>query len=225
MECGNTHFRSYVYTGFKLGKSAIQLTEELQAVFGSVWSGLCAMFKNCTVYSYGLGLLRWLIQFPEKCDFGTLLVSFTCSPARFSVTVLPKGETVTADYMVEYLKDTGNRFRNLKKDKIAFKNFLLQMDNARPHSAERTQTYLEQNGVPIVPQSLYSPDLNFCDRFLIARLQENCRAKEYGNGEELYIDAKRYLRSLPEDLLLHELNKLLEHCRAVIREAGAYVTN
>ena len=34
MECGNTHFRSYVYTGFKLGKSAIQLTEDLQAVFG-----------------------------------------------------------------------------------------------------------------------------------------------------------------------------------------------
>ena len=34
MECGNTHFRSYVYTGFKLGKSAIQLTEELGAVFG-----------------------------------------------------------------------------------------------------------------------------------------------------------------------------------------------
>ena len=34
MECGNTHFRSYVYTGFKSGKSAIQLTEELQAVFG-----------------------------------------------------------------------------------------------------------------------------------------------------------------------------------------------
>ena len=34
MECGNTHLRSYVYAGFKLGKSAIQSTEELQAVFG-----------------------------------------------------------------------------------------------------------------------------------------------------------------------------------------------
>ena len=97
------------------------------------------------------------------------------------------------------------------------------MDNASPHSAETTQTYLEQNGVPIVPQNPYSPDLNLCDRFLFARLLEHCRAKEYGNGEELYIDAKRYLRSLKEDLLLHELNKLLEHCRAVIREAGAYV--
>ena len=75
-----------------------------------------------------------------------------------------------------------------------------------------------------VSKSPYSPDINLCDRFLFTRLQEHCRAKEHGNGEELYIDAKRYLRSLPEDLLLHELNKLLEHCRAVIREAGAYVT-
>ena len=217
MECGNTHFRSYVYTGFKLGKLAIQLTEELQTVFGSVWSRLCAMFKN----SYGLGLLRKAHSVFGQCDFGTLLISFTCSTARFSVTELPKGETVTADNTVEYLKDTGNRFRNLKKDKIAFKNLLLQMDNARPHSAKRTQTYLGQNGVPIVPQNPYSPDLNLCERFLFTRLLEHCRANEYGNEEELYIDAKRYLRSLPEDLLLHELNKLLEHCRAVIREAGA----
>ena len=93
--------------------------------------------------------------------------------------------------MAEYLKYTGNRFRNLKKDKIAFKNLLLQMDNTRPHSAKRTQTYLEQNGVPIVPQSAYSPDLNYCDRFLFTRLLEHCRAKEYGNGKELYIDANK----------------------------------
>ena len=99
------------------------------------------------------------------------------------------------------------------------------MDNARPHSAERTQTYLEQSGVQIVPQSPYSPDLNMCDRFLFTRLQEHCRAKEYSNGEELFKDAKRYLWSLTEDVLLHELGKLLEHCRAVIREGGVYVTN
>ena len=122
----------------------------------------------------------------RKAHFGTLLESFTCSAARLSVTALPKGETVTADNMVEYLKDTVN----LKRDKIAFKNLLLQVDNARPHSAERTQTYLEQNEVPIVPQSPYSPDLNLCDRHLFARLQEHCRAKQYGNGEELYFNAK-----------------------------------
>ena len=59
------------------------------------------------------------------------------------MSALPKGETVTADYMVEYFKDTGNRFRNLSKNKVAFKNLLLQMDNAKLHSAARTQAYLK----------------------------------------------------------------------------------
>jgi hypothetical protein len=94
-----------------------------------------------------------------------------------------------------------------------------------PCKIARTQTYLQQTGVHIVPQSPYSPDLNLCDRFLFTRLLEHCRAKEYSNGQELYIDAKRYLRSLSETVLLHELGKLLEHCKAVIREGGAYVTN
>ena len=35
MDSGNTHFRSYVFTGYKLGKSALQLAEELQKVFGA----------------------------------------------------------------------------------------------------------------------------------------------------------------------------------------------
>ena len=89
---------------------------------------------------------------------------------------------------------------------------------------DRPQTYLQQTGVHIVPQSPYSPDLNLCDRFLFTRMQEYCRAKEYSNGQELYIDAKRYHRSLSETALLHKLGKLLEHCKAVIREGGAYVT-
>ena len=38
MECGNTYFRSYVYIGIKSGKSAIQLTEDLPAMFGVVFA-------------------------------------------------------------------------------------------------------------------------------------------------------------------------------------------
>ena len=46
---------------------------------------------------------------------------------------------------------------------------------------------------------------------------------EYANGNELERDVQRFLRRLPEELLKNELNKLHEHCRAVIREGGAYV--
>ena len=45
------------------------------------------------------------------------------------------------------------------------------------------------------------------------------------NGAEAERDVKRYLRSLPETLLKNELDKLLEHCKTVIREGGAYVTH
>ena len=56
---------------------------------------------------------------------------------------------------------------------------------------QRKQTYLQQSGVQIVPQSPYSPDLDLWDRFLFTRLQQHCWTKEYSNGEELYIDAKQ----------------------------------
>ena len=154
-----------------------------------------------------------------------LLVAFTCSPARFSVTPLPKGVTIDAEYMVDFLKATARRFNNLKTNRIKFKKLTLQMDNARPHSAARTQEYLKKTGVKMLPQSPYSPDLNMCDRFLFTRLQEHCRAVEYADGDELYQDVQRFLRRLPEELLKRELKKLREHCRAVIREGGAYVTN
>lgn len=81
-------------------------------------------------------------------------------------------------------------------------------------------------GITMLHQSPYSPDLNLCDRFLFTRLQGHCRRAHYVDGKELYRDAKRFLLSLPEDLLKHELEKIRQHCRAVIREGlgGAYVT-
>ena len=99
------------------------------------------------------------------------------------------------------------------------------MDNARPHSAARTQTYLNSTGVRMLQQSPYSSDLNLCDRFLITYLQRHCRGEQYMDGAEAERDVKRYLRSLPDSLLKNELDKLLEHCKAVIREGGAYVTH
>ena len=66
--------------------------------------------------------------------------------------------------------------------------------------------------------------MNLCDRFLFTRLQEHCRKVNYLDGEELYADVQRFLRSLSEEQLVRELNKLKEHCHAVISQAGAYVT-
>ena len=78
---------------------------------------------------------------------------------------------------------------------------------------------MEQNGVQIVLKVPIAQISTYVTDSSSPGCKNTAGQKEYGNGEELYIGAKRYLRSLPEDLLSHELNKLLEHCRAVIREA------
>ena len=147
-----------------------------------------------------------------------MLVAFASNPVRFSVSMLPKGKTVTAEHMVK-------RFNSLKQNKITFKELTLQMDNARLHAAGRTMAYLTNNGVNRLSQSPYSPDLNLCDRWLFTRLQEHCRKVQYLSGDEALDDVQRFLRGLPETTILREVEKLVEHCRAIINEAGGYVTS
>ena len=86
-----------------------------------------------------------------------------------------QGEYINAEYMIQYLKDTGKRFQNLKKDKISLKEMHFQMDNARPHTAAATQHFLASRNVHLVKQSPYSPDLNLLDRFLFRQVKSDLR--------------------------------------------------
>ena len=154
-----------------------------------------------------------------------LLVAFTCSPARFSVTALPKGATVTGEDMVDFYKATRQRFNNIRHNRIKFSDLILQHDNARPHAAARTQTYLAGTGVTMLPQSPCSPDLNICDRSLFTILQQHCMGQQYADGNELLLDTQHFRGSLSEDMLKLQIDKLRNHCQAVISEAGMYITN
>ena len=127
----------------------------------------------------------------------------------FKTTAFQKGQTIDSEYMIQFFKDTNKRFSNLKRNRIKFPQLLLQIDNSRPHTSKRTQAYLENTGVKLLKQSLYSPDLNLCDRLLFTRLQEHCRATPYLSLDEVYKDVQRYLRTLLETNLVHELEKLI----------------
>ena len=152
------------------------------------------------------------------------LIAFTRFPARFSITSLPKDEKIDAGCFAQFLKDTGKRFNNLRQSKTKLRDLTHQFDNARPHTAQRTRSYMSAVGLINIEQSPYSPDLNMCDRFLFTRLQEHCRMQHYENSEELKVDVQRFLRQLPKSLFLGELEKLKSHCEDVIRQSGIYIT-
>lgn len=202
--------RLYVLTRHKAGAATKDIIEEMVSVHGQANTP-----DRSTVF-------RWIKDTMAGCFE---LVAFTCSPPRFSITVLLKGKTVDAECMIKFFRDTRHRFNNLKTHPAKFDDMLLQIDNARPHTAALTQDYLAAYGLRIVPHSPYSPDLNLCDRFLFTRLQESVKLQQLDDPDEVLRAAQRYCRSRPEETLKKEFTKLLEHCRAVVRCGGDYITS
>ena len=156
----------------------------------------------------------------KKC---LLIVAFTPN-RRFSLTVLPKGQTLDAQGMIEFIRTTGNKWRTLRSHPIHLNQLLWQMDNARPHSARATQAYLQQRQVRTVWQSPYSPDLNLCDRFLFSWLKNDLSDQRFQNHEDLEKAALRALRNMSEEALVNQVEKLLAHCQSVIDHGGDYIT-
>ena len=152
-----------------------------------------------------------------------ILMAFTCKPKRVSIQALPPGTTADRETMIEYLRTTGRRFNNLKKDKICLKNCLLMWDNARPHVAAATTQFLAGREVQTVKQSPYSPDLNLCDRFLFRKLKHLLRNEDFGGHEEATAAVQWAMGRVSEDELFDQLKKLRDHCHEVIQAGGDYV--
>ena len=153
-----------------------------------------------------------------------VLKGFTCCTKRFSVSILPPETTADTNVMIQYLKDTGHRFSNLKKNKIKLGELMLMWDNARPHSAHETQAFLVHRDIQPVKQPAYSPDLNLCDRFLFSKIKHRLQALDFEGNEDVKDCMPRVVRSLPEDELFKQLKKLRDHCQTVIKAGRDYVT-
>ena len=153
-----------------------------------------------------------------------VLMGFTCCPKRFSVAILPPGTTADRNVMFQYLKDTGHRFNNLKKNKIKLGELMLMWDNSKHHSAHETQAFIVHRDTQPVKQPAYSPDLNLCDRFLFRKIKHRLKGYDFGGHEYVKDCMQRVVRSLPEDELFQQLKKLRDHCQPIIEAGGDYVT-
>ena len=152
------------------------------------------------------------------------MVAFTpCD--RFSITALPHGSTITAQVFKDFLHHTGEKWRRLRSNPIHLCDVIFQMDNAKPHVSALVTDYLAERHVTILPQSAYSPDLNLCDRFFFAWLKADLRKMHFDSSEDVETAALRCLNSMSKTGLHDEVTKLIEHCNAVIKTGGDYITH
>ena len=147
-----------------------------------------------------------------------VLIAFTCKPKRFSVTVLPQGKSVDAQFMINYLKDTGKRFHNSH-----CKNCTSRW-TSRPAHSSRNKAVPGPEGVPLVSQSPFSPDLNLLDRFLFRYIKMDLRGEDFSGPEDLSKAIQRSIRHISENTLVEELKKLESHLDDVIASAVNYIS-
>ena len=64
-------------------------------------------------------------------------------------------------------------------------NWMLQHGNAPSHTAISVLEFLAKKGIPVAPQSPYSPDLSPCDFFLFPKLKFHLKGRHFGMVENI----------------------------------------
>ena len=151
-----------------------------------------------------------------------LLVAFT-GDGKSNIHATANNETVSSERYINFIKDTGEKWRRLRSSPTRLSELWWQHDNARPHCATQTREFLEKRNVTLIRQSAYSPDMNLADRWLFQHLKKDLRRRDFDSYENVQMEALRLLRSIPQERFQHELERLHAHCTEVIRANGDYV--
>ncbi|MEL7308125.1 MAG: transposase, partial [Pseudomonadota bacterium] len=125
----------------------------------------------------------------------TLLSVIFTPNKKFHVQGTCSNETIDADYFINFLHTTGEKWRSLRSDPTRLNQLLIQFDNARPHASKKTKEFLTRRGIQTLWQPPYSPDLNLCDRWLFDRLKREIKKITFQNSDEVVTTCLKVLRS------------------------------
>jgi hypothetical protein len=161
---------------------------------------------------------------PQLTFRKTMLSIVFTGNGKVNMNVSEKGETVNSESYVDFVHQTGDRWRRLRSDPTPLKELLWMQDNARPHSAAATEDFFRKRHVKLVKQSPYSPDFNLCDRWLITELKKGLRRCNLDCAQDVLNASAQIFKQIPEERFRHELMKLKDHCSSVIAAHGEYIT-
>ena len=113
------------------------------------------------------------------------------------VEFLERGETVNSDRYIETLTKLRNRIYRVGNEKK--ETFVLQHDNARPHTSMKTTSTLAKFGWTVLPHPPYSPDLAPSDFHLLGPLKDGLRGQHFPDDDAVITAVKQWLRSAGAD--------------------------
>ena len=100
---------------------------------------------------------------------------------------------------------------------------LYQQDNARPHTARATQTFLRQNNINLLPHPARSPDLNPIEHFWDAlQRQLNQLTPRPQTAAQLRAGIAQVWWRVPHQQTNTLVRSMYRRCRAVINARGGH---
>ncbi len=103
------------------------------------------------------------------------------------------------------------------------KGVLLLHDNARPHTANQTQTTLQAIKFESLPHPPYSPDLAPSDYWLFAEMAKEARGHKWSNIQELSGALGRWAKGTQKEWYAKGIDQLPIRWQRAISMRGDYI--
>ena len=127
-----------------------------------------------------------------------LFTVFFNSQGPVCLDIMPQDTTITARYYTEHVLPQVLHHCQQTSPTRTGPRILLHHDNAAPHKAKLTTSYIEDQRLSLLPHPPYSPDLAPCDFWLFPKIKSGIAGKPFSRIQDLAKAVNSELRSIPQ---------------------------
>jgi hypothetical protein len=134
---------------------------------------------------------------------------------------LQPGQTVRSDRYIATVTKLGARISRVRPEKKT--TFLMQHDNARPHTSLRTMGHVAQFGWTVLPHPPYSPDLAPSDFRLLGPMKSGIHGQHFPDVDAVIAAVRKWVASAGANFYERSLQALVHRWRNCIGNGRDYV--
>jgi histone-lysine N-methyltransferase SETMAR len=153
-----------------------------------------------------------------------MITTFWNGDGNFFLEALEEGQHINAAYFVSsILKPLESHFGG---DSILTPHpQYIHFDNARPHTAKITTSFLKDTSFTVLPHPAYSPDLAPCDFWMFGYMKGKLAGKRFETGPALQAAILAFLKGIDKSMFVSTMKEWIERLRFVIKNGGDYFLN
>lgn len=135
---------------------------------------------------------------------------------------LPRGETINRFRYLQTLRNLREAIRRKRPELWRSGEWVLHHDNAPVHSALLIRDYCTKNGMTVIPQPPYSPDLAPADFFLFPKLKRPMKGKRFESVDDIKKKSLEQLHTISQDDFSKSFTQWKHRWEKCIASQGEY---